>query len=340
MNYKTISNLNFDIKKWVSQLPKDIDLVVGIPRSGLLPANLLALYKNLPLTDIEGLINNRIFNSGLRLKNNEDLLNSNKRLKILIVDDSVSSGRQINKIKQKVKNATLPFDIFYAAVYATPIGTKFVDFWYEIINQPRCFEWNIMHSDILKLSCVDIDGVLCIDPLESENDDDTKYKNFVQNARSLIIPSVEIGWLVTCRLEKYRTLTEQWLANHNVKYRHLVMMNLPDKQSRIILNNHAEYKANIYTSTKANFFIESSYEQAIKIAKISGKEVYCFETNEIIKPNKFQNILSKTKENINITKNPFHLIYKVKSYIIHKNINYFWKIKSVIKKRRLIGSNK
>lgn len=60
MNYRSIVDLNSDIKKWISELPNDLDLIVGIPRSGLLVANLLALHLNLPLTDVEGLIENRI----------------------------------------------------------------------------------------------------------------------------------------------------------------------------------------------------------------------------------------------------------------------------------------
>lgn len=50
MNYRSISDLNQIILKRLYIIPRDIDLVVGIPRSGMFPANLLALYLNRPVT--------------------------------------------------------------------------------------------------------------------------------------------------------------------------------------------------------------------------------------------------------------------------------------------------
>jgi orotate phosphoribosyltransferase len=39
MNYRTIQNLNKDIKALIPKLPADLDLIAGVPRSGLLAAN-------------------------------------------------------------------------------------------------------------------------------------------------------------------------------------------------------------------------------------------------------------------------------------------------------------
>ncbi len=50
MNYRNIDDLNHCILQHLSILPRDFDLIVGIPRSGMFPANLLALYLNLPVT--------------------------------------------------------------------------------------------------------------------------------------------------------------------------------------------------------------------------------------------------------------------------------------------------
>ena len=47
MNYRNIDDLNHCILQHLSILPRDFDLIVGIPRSGMFPANLLALYLNL-----------------------------------------------------------------------------------------------------------------------------------------------------------------------------------------------------------------------------------------------------------------------------------------------------
>jgi hypothetical protein len=42
------------------RLPRNLEVIVGAPRSGMLVANLLALHLNLPMTDIEGLLGSRL----------------------------------------------------------------------------------------------------------------------------------------------------------------------------------------------------------------------------------------------------------------------------------------
>ena len=61
MNFRTFGDLNRTIFSHIHTLPKDIDVVAGIPRSGLLAANIIALYLNLPLTDIDSLSEGRLY---------------------------------------------------------------------------------------------------------------------------------------------------------------------------------------------------------------------------------------------------------------------------------------
>ena len=310
MNWKSINDLNKDIKRWIPKLPSDLDLIVGIPRSGLLVATLLALYLNLPLTDVEGLCEGRIFQAGRRCEHNIDL---SKKCKVLVVDDSVATGLQIQEVKAKIKRYRLPHQIYYGALYVTSLGTRYVDFWYEIIDLPRIFEWNVMHHDILLKSCVDLDGVLCRDPTEEENDDGPKYIKFIRTVKPLFIPSKTIGYIVTTRLEKYRKETEEWLKRYGIKYNHLFMLNLPDKKTRQSLNIHAKFKASIYKLTDTMLFIESSLSQAIEIVKLSGKPVLCTETWELIKPEKADKIGSKirdTPSNVSYLLNRFFIELK------------------------------
>ena len=91
-----------------------------------------------------------------------------------------------------------------------------IDYFYRYLPLPRIFEWNLFHHPILEQTCVDIDGVLCNDPEESENDDGPKYEQFLRTVKPIYIPTKEIGWLVTCRLEKYRELTAEWLERNSV----------------------------------------------------------------------------------------------------------------------------
>ena len=282
MNYRTIEDLNRDVKGLIPKLPATLDLVVGIPRSGLLAASLLALHLNLPVTDVDGLCEKRVLETGLYRRFGR-VFDFSRCRKVLVIDDSINSGASMKKAKSAIQRANLPYDINYAAVYVTCTNYESVDFWCDIVDHPRCFEWNVMHHPKLEVSCVDLDGVLCRDPTESENDDGDNYRGFLVNVEPLIRPSVEIGWIVTCRLEKYRHLTEQWLKKQGIEYKKLVMMNLPDKETRVASGSHARFKAEVYRTTNAWIFIESSLVQAEQITAISGKAVLCTETNQIIR---------------------------------------------------------
>lgn len=279
MNYRSISDLNEDIKEFIYNLPEDLDLIVGIPRSGLLVGSLIALHLNLPLTDVEGLCERRVLQGGLRLGDKFDFDTCKK---VLVVDDSVLTGRSMRGVKSAIRAANLPYQIYYAAIYVTAESYKEVDFWHELVERPRFFEWNTSTHNVLKKSCVDLDGVLCRDPTEEENDDGDNYRYFIANVEPIFKPSVEIGWIVTSRLEKYRDLTEKWLEKHGIRYKNMIMMNFPDKSARIASKSYSTFKAEAYKSTKAALFIESSLKQAQEIARLTGKEVLCTENNQLV----------------------------------------------------------
>jgi orotate phosphoribosyltransferase len=247
-------------------------------------ANLLSLYLNLPLADLEGFVNLRMLDGGQRcpVSSQEHFLK--KRRNVLVIDDSLGTGTQMQQARDRIHAANLPHNVYYAAVYVIPENKTMVDFFYECVLWPRMFEWNFMHHGDMPKWCVDIDGVLCRDPTDEENDDGEKYLHFLKNVEPLIIPSFPVGWLVTCRIEKYRQITEAWLAKHGVKYEKLLMMNFPNKEARVAAASHSVFKANIYKKTAALLFVESSLKQAIEIAKLSGKDVFCIETREIVNP--------------------------------------------------------
>lgn len=293
MNYKSFSDLSKDIKSNLHKIPKDVSLVVGIPRSGLLAANLMAIYLNLPLTDIDSFIKGQILSSCFRADGFED--NAFKG-KILIVDDSVATGKAIVDAKEKLADiiAQQQFQLLFCCVYADPEKQHLVDIPLLTLGRPRVFEWNLFHNKVMEKACVDIDGVLCIDPTEEENDDGEKYLEFLLNANPHILPKRKINTLVTTRLEKYRSNTEDWLKRHGIEYNELVMLNLPDKATRKKMNNRGAYKAAEFKKRKNNvLFIESDRRQALKIHELSGKDVYCVDTNEMFSgnTNRFSRVL-------------------------------------------------
>jgi uncharacterized HAD superfamily protein/hypoxanthine phosphoribosyltransferase len=294
MNYRSIKDLNDTIIKNLHIFPREVDLIVGIPRSGLFVANLLALYLNKPLTDIKGLKEKRIINSGARYQKNEKnkINNFDEIKKIAVIDDSLATGRSLKEAKEIIITLNISIDILYGVAYIAPGMEKEVDFYFEVCEKPRVFEWNIMHHDILSESCIDIDGVLCRDPSSKENDDGKRYIKFIRNCEPLFIPTVKLGYLVTSRLEKYRKDTEFWLKKHGLEYEKLIMMNLPDKETRVKAGNHAQFKSEIYKKSEKKLFVESSLKQSIEIANLTGKQVYCIENREMVLP---KNSFVKTK---------------------------------------------
>jgi uncharacterized HAD superfamily protein len=269
-----------DIKCNLYKLPKDIDLVVGIPRSGIIPAYMMALALNIRACSLDELLYGVTGSYGqTRFTPYAESIR-----RIIIVDDSVSSGTAMRKARDMVAGLHLEAEIFFVTVYAKPGSEKLVDIALCALPMPRLFQWNYLNHEYLKFACLDIDGVLCIDPSEEENDDGERYIDFILNARPLHIPQCKVLALVTSRLEKYRVQTEQWLKDHNVHYEKLFMLDLPSKEDRLKQDGvHASFKAQIYNSLKNSvLFLESNKEQALAIAQLTKKAVFCVETDELL----------------------------------------------------------
>ncbi len=277
MRYVTTAYLSDLVRRNLSKIPHDIDLVVGVPRSGMLPASMIALALNKRLADINSFVEGKVFDAGVR----GSIQQWGDIRKVLIVDDSINTGMAMNKAKKQVSMLSADYDIIYMAIIASSAGTKQVDIFLEIIDDVRVFEWNLFHHYMMENACLDIDGVLNEDPIV--DDDGPIYMDFLKNAKPLHLPTVEVNTLISCRLEKYRPQTEQWLKENGVRYKNLVLLNMPDKRTRIEWGKHGEYKAEYFNRSNCSLFIESSLNQAGIIAKKSWKPVICLETNELVK---------------------------------------------------------
>lgn len=275
IEYRSISDMNEAILRNLHKLPRDIDLVVGIPRSGMLPANLIALYLNKPYTDIDSYVEGHIYSSGVRGR-----VNSSDRIKkVLVMDDSILFGRTQKETLRKLERVRMEHDpeYLFGVVYASKDGMAKVQFYCEIIDKKRVFQWNLFHHrTIIPHSCFDIDGVLCPNP--EIDDDGPEYIAYISTAPVLYKPSVEIDTIVTTRLEKYRDVTEKWLENNGIKYKRLVMLDLPTKDERIKWGKHGLFKGEVYRKSDCYLFVESSLHQAREIVQVSHKPVFCTET--------------------------------------------------------------
>ena len=271
INYKTYNDLALDIKHNIHKIPDNIDLVVGIPRSGMIPAYIIGLALNRKVCSVQEFLTGNTGNKGFTRSVTERNIKN-----ILVVDDTVNSGMSIQKIKELLTPEASKYNFYFLAVYASDErSTTFVDVYMKKLSLPRIFQWNYMYHDATRNACYDMDGVLCIDPTEEENDDGKNYINFIKNARPLYLPNHEIGYIVTSRLEKYRKETEEWLEKHSVKYKKLYMLKATAEERRQLCL-HAKYKAKIYKQIKdSRLFIESDPNQAIQIAEMTGKRCIC-----------------------------------------------------------------
>ena len=284
MQYRTFQDLNTAVLRHLHKLPPDTDLVVGIPRSGLLAACLGSLHLNVPMTDVQGLLEGRLLSSGRRMGKASDSLEAIAPRQVVVLDDSIQSGSSMRLVREQIEAASLPWNISYGAVFGNAARMEPADFILEVCPRPRIFEWNLYCDYMLTRSCFDIDGVLCRDPSPEENDDGPRYRAFLENAEPLLIPRRPIAHLVTSRLEKYRKPTEAWLTRHGVRHGKLHMLDLPDKATRIHLQAHASFKASVYRDTDTHLFVESATRQALEIAQHAGKPVLSIESNEMIYP--------------------------------------------------------
>lgn len=286
MNYRSVADLARCIRENLYRLPEDVDLVVGVPRSGLLAANLVALSLNLKLTDVRGLLDDApLPPANLRSIRFPELTCPQQARHVLVVEDSVLSGGSLAKVRKQVDAIAGDRRVSYCAIYATRESQRLVDFAFESVSAPRAFEWNLMHRELLGQCCVDIDGVLCADPDEAQNDDGGRYQRFMAETPCWIRPTWPIAHLVTARLERYRPQTELWLANNGIRYGNLHMLDFPDAEARRRAGAHAPFKARVYREVRdAVLFIESDATQAAEIARLSGKPVLCHATQQMLQP--------------------------------------------------------
>lgn len=294
MNFRSLARLNRVIVENLHQIPDDVDVIVGIPRSGVLAASLVALNLNLPMADLGGMSELRMMTVGRTRRYRPQVASISEARRILILDDSIASGKTMESARQSVRAAGLYDRALFGAIFSTNMSRDLVDIHFETCETPRMFEWNYMHHPRLGGTCMDIDGVICRDPTEEENDGGSRYREFMLSAEPLVIPSAPVGYLVTERLEKYRPETEEWLRRHNVAYKNLLMLDLPTDKASISSGSHAEFKARVYVRSGARIFIESDPQQAQRIMQIARKPVLCPATHTLYRPGVFGDAYTKT----------------------------------------------
>ncbi len=103
MNYRSVNDLSRLVTRHAGKVPGDVELVVGIPRSGMLVASMIAIKLNRPLTDLYSFLrNDDLQPTGTLAHNSKQLTKPLEARKILLVDDSIASGGSMAAAAEQV----------------------------------------------------------------------------------------------------------------------------------------------------------------------------------------------------------------------------------------------
>lgn len=281
INVRSVADLNRAIAKNLYRLDRrKFDLIVGIPRSGMIPAPIIATALQLPLSDLE------LFRRGFMYGRSGRVHPVPPNPRILLVDDTSNRGGAMAAAVARIKGRAAEVTRF--AVYGPyRDDLSIIDIFLEECPGPRAFQWNMWKHARLPRWCFDLDGVFCRDPSREENDDGPRYREFILNAEPMFLPVRPIGHIMTCRLEKFRGETEHWLKLHGISFTSLTMMQYKTKAERMEAGGRGQWKAERMLELheqghKVELFIESSHKQAKIIAARTGFPVWCIETQECI----------------------------------------------------------
>jgi orotate phosphoribosyltransferase len=247
-----------------AKLPADVVGVAGIPRSGMIPAAVIATVRHVALWQLTEDGHLQRLGHGSRGRS----WPFPESGRVAVVDDSVYGGAAMRKARAALRGVPAIF----AAVYVRPEAASVVDLFGGFAPSPHLFEWNLTNSGPFTghaadpaygagVAC-DFDGIFCHDA-DSGGPVGTPY----------LAPRTQpCRLIVTGRPERDRAVTEEWMRRHGATWERLVM--LPDGDEGTAASI-AAHKARHYRDSKCGFFLESDPEQAERIFNLAGRPVIC-----------------------------------------------------------------
>jgi len=274
--FVTMSRLMEDCKRLASLLPPDTSRIIGVARSGLTAANMVAMIMHRPVSAVRQSMGDLIeLGNGWRLTGS---IHSSGPA--VLIDDTCMTGNSFKQVTPIVRKH-FP-NVLTAAVYVNPNANHKPDLWARDLPWPHLLEWNLFNSILCPGMAVDFDGILCHDCPPDDDDDGPRYARFLRDAKPLyLIRRTQVPLIVTARLEKYRAQTLDWLGRHGISVGALVMWPGANHRERT-LEKVSQFKAEHYRRFLAKrhhihppLFVESDARQAERIAQLSRGLVVC-----------------------------------------------------------------
>ena len=280
--YITYEQLTRDVERLDARLPRNLAGIIAVPRSGLLPATMLAMRRNLPLLSFGG-----------DMSRDFDVINLAKGERevqwqegpYVVVDDSVYRGNAMKKAKEQIASdgSMKDLSIICAAVYKHPDSPdgRDVDVWAREIDGPRYFAWNIFHHPDAAKFMLDLDGVVCHDPPIYDDGVGGAYEKWLPYATPRHVPTVAIGAICTNRLQIWREQTAEWLKRHGVTVDSVYFAPYDTPGERSMGPTFGVRKGQVYAMSECTLFIESDDAQARIIAEVSQKPALALDTGVV-----------------------------------------------------------
>jgi hypothetical protein len=276
--------MNVAIRNGMHKLPWQPHVIAGVHKSGMLAASMFSAHLNVPVVPLRQLWEQDWIYAGLRsrIKDKDQHAFLAKPRRVLIVEDAASTGitigRQLDILKAKQR---APHKYFSVCVFG---GKPKVGNYHLVLDHcpgPRIFEWNWRDNVLLEESILDIDGVVCPDPPTPE-ERTGPYIAHLKSAKPLYVPIKPVMAFATSRLEKYRAITEEWLAKNKIRYGRLYMAQFATPTERRQFGNF-RVKARVFAERKdARMFVESHDKQARWIAKEVKRPVFAVESRTLL----------------------------------------------------------
>ncbi len=278
-SYITYQQLWADCLEFSRKLRGKIDGIIAVPRSGVVPAQMIGIHLNIPVVTVPEFIRTGFVQhqGGERCR-----MRLPRSGRVLILDDSIFSGAAISRALMKcVEHRNLGWSYLSGAIYCTE---EWVDqnqvLVHRVVPKPRYFAWNLFGHSELATTAFDFDGVLCYDPPYSPGED-AAYLAALETACPLHLPTVPIRNIVTGRLEARRVASENWLGRNGVRLLDRMIMAPFDDPDERRKYGAARWKGETYRELPCHLFIESHDESAATIAKISGKPVISVQSGTV-----------------------------------------------------------
>lgn len=273
-----------DAYKLAGMLPADTSLIIGVARSGLTVANLIAERLHLPVVILRPKRDMIEEGEGWRLR--ERAVNNHGGT-VVLIDDNVLTG---NSLSQDGPLARKQYPkLITAALYVNPHAHTRPDLFVRELRWPHVLQWNLFNSVLSPHVATDFDGILCEDPPNLP--EGPEYEAWLENARPLYMPRRStVPLIITARRERNRKQTEEWLRRHGIAWHRLVMSphatyaeaakaGIPEWKA-----GHVKQFLAQRHGIKPPLYVESDPRQAKEIAAMSGGYVVCPAVGKVFSP--------------------------------------------------------